>query len=225
MNDCRRIRKLIDEADAPDSLAYEAAGHLNSCAGCRAFSEERAALRELLGSAARVTAPGDFDTVLQKRLRERTAQKTPWLAGRDGRFGLSWYLRVGAATAGLVVIAVLAQYGVFNTKPQVSSPSPKEDAARVAPQDTETPSNPSTLSTNTPPGIAVGSGGTVINGGRASDGIRLRRGARSMDAAVVLVRGEDGEIEVPLPRVTVGAQPLLYTSAGRAPVSAIKTSF
>jgi hypothetical protein len=39
------------------------------------------------------------------------------------------------------------------------------------------------------------------------------------------VRGQNGEMDVQMPTVSVGAQPLLYVRAGQRAVSSVGTSF
>ncbi|HLG18099.1 MAG TPA: hypothetical protein VJH03_26895 [Blastocatellia bacterium] len=221
MRDCRRIKKLIDEADPPESLSFDAARHIADCESCRAFTDERTTLRSLLGSVTRVAAPGDFDIVLQRRLGERTAA-----VSRGRWFELGWYLRLGAATACLVAAVLVVQNALFTTaqKESVAETESKESVAStgrttiVGPEETPAPGS-------TVPAAVAGPTTRVPTGLRAAD--RLSRGARSLTSAVVFMRGDDGEMEVSLPRVTVGAQPLLYTSSGavRSQPSAIKTSF
>ena len=45
------------------------------------------------------------------------------------------------------------------------------------------------------------------------------------DGGVVLVRGRNGDMDVQVPTVSVGAQPLLYVSAGQRTVRNVGTSF
>jgi hypothetical protein len=45
------------------------------------------------------------------------------------------------------------------------------------------------------------------------------------DGGVVLVRGRNGDVDVQVPTVSVGAQPLFYVSAGQRPVRNVGTSF
>jgi hypothetical protein len=45
------------------------------------------------------------------------------------------------------------------------------------------------------------------------------------DGGVVLVRGRNGDMDVQMPTVSVGAQPLLFVSAGQRTVRNVGTSF
>src|SRR5205814_2418938 len=70
----------------------------------------------------------------------------------------------------------------------------------------------------------------------SSNAPRLRRGdvvvgkgapvgyLTAEDGGVVLVRGRNGDMDVQMPTVSVGAQPLLYVSAGQRTVRSVGTS-
>jgi hypothetical protein len=45
------------------------------------------------------------------------------------------------------------------------------------------------------------------------------------DGGVVLLRGRNGDMDVQLPTVSVGAQPLLYVTAGQRTTRTVGTSF
>jgi hypothetical protein len=45
------------------------------------------------------------------------------------------------------------------------------------------------------------------------------------DGGVVLLRGRNGDMDVQMPTVSVGAQPLLYVSAGQRTARSVGTSF
>src|SRR5438874_7265830 len=109
MNGCKYIKERIDEAEKPDLLSFEVTEHLGQCDDCERFAIERAALRKLVAGDTRVSAPINFDTMLNARLAEVTARRSFW------RLGLTTYLRIGAATAGLVAMIFGAQYaGLFS---------------------------------------------------------------------------------------------------------------
>src|SRR2546421_5281446 len=118
MNSCKEIERLIDEADRPDLLSFEVTGHLSHCVNCKSFAGERAALRELLAAGKRVSVPANFDAVLGERL-----------AARKARSVFSWaspalYLRLGAATAGLLVMIFAAEYSNLFSSSQQAPPPP-----------------------------------------------------------------------------------------------------
>src|SRR5258706_6952456 len=116
MNGCKYIKERIDEAEKPDLLSFEVTEHLGQCDDCERFAIERAALRKLVSGDTRVSAPINFDAILNARLAEVKARRSFWRLGPT-------YLRLGAATAGLVVMILGAQYAGLFSGNNVSSPN------------------------------------------------------------------------------------------------------
>src|ERR1700742_66850 len=108
MTVCNEIKRRIDEADDREALDLDVMRHTASCSDCRHFAAERASLRELIGSTGRVSAPMNFDAMLQARLAEAKTRRTPiWL-------NTAFYLRAGVATAAMAVAVLVAQSsGIF----------------------------------------------------------------------------------------------------------------
>ena len=230
---CNQTKKLIDEADRPEALPFEASSHVAECRDCESFAEERARLRSLLGSGTRVTVRMNFDAVLKARLANRRARPAfGWLTPAA-------YLRLGAATAGLVVMIFAAQYGGLfsrdNPTGQQQTPAATVQPGLVAPPQ---------------PSITPGEGalgGRVAVGPRNTSSASIRRGNRfnvktagagvsldvpredylHEDGGVMLVRGANGDPDVSLPMVSVGAQSRVYAgaNAGRRISRTIGTSF
>ena len=228
MNGCKYIKERIDEAEKPDLLSFEVTEHLGQCDDCERFAIERAALRKLVAGDTRVGAPINFDAMLNARLAEVKARRSFWQLGPT-------YLRLGAATAGLVVMIFAAQYAGLFSGNNVSTPNgPQASKAPPTPnRDGSRSSTPGTV--NVSPAPAAGGGGrqyTVPSGTP-----RVRRGdvlvgraapagyLTAEDGGVVLVRGRNGDMDVQMPTVSVGAQPLLYVSAGQRTVHNVGTSF
>src|SRR5262245_17416811 len=125
MKGCNYISQQIDEADKPDMLSFEVTQHISRCVDCESFAGERAGLRMLLASGARVNAPLNFDAMLKTRLAEaKSRQAFSW-------FSPAGYMRLGAATACLVVMIFPEQYAVLlanqparNVNSQASSAVP-----------------------------------------------------------------------------------------------------
>ena len=65
---CQTCQFEIEEVKASERLSDEASAHLSVCAVCRAFHDERQALKKLVGSLESVNAPADFDFRLRARL-------------------------------------------------------------------------------------------------------------------------------------------------------------
>ena len=95
--DCRVTRREIEEAELTQRLSGEALTHLASCAPCSKFREERARLRELVGSLEPVVAPADFDL----RLRARMADE------RQSRARQPFIFRFVMSTPAIAVAALL----------------------------------------------------------------------------------------------------------------------
>jgi hypothetical protein len=228
---CKQAKRLIDEADRPNALSFEASHHLATCPDCESFASERARLRGLLASGKRVIVPMNFDAMLNARLQDA-----------KGRTAFGWlssvgYLRFGAAAAVLVIMAVAAQQGGLfsrqappsvleagNVSVKPTQPTPAESAGTIA---GVRASGATTVINNPSPQFTRGNRGTTR---AASAGVPLAVAGENYlheDGGVMLVRGPNGEGEVSLPMVSVGAQSLVYASAGasRQAPRAIGASF
>lgn len=228
MNGCKHIKKRIDEADKPDLLPLDVSEHVRHCVECGRFARERSALRELVAAGKRVSAPVNFDAMLKARLVEVKTQRSFWWLGSTG------YLRLGAATAGLVVLFFAAQYSGFlseqprqpnDTRVADLNPLPRQSPPVLeTPAIAKEPASPVTVAAGKRqrPG-AYGTPrvrGEVLLGRTSSTGDFTVE-----DGGVVLVRGRNGEIDVQMPTVSVGAQPLLYVGAGQRTARNVGTSF
>jgi hypothetical protein len=226
MDGCKQIKVLIDEADRPEAIAYSASQHIASCNDCGQFLDERAKLKALLADVGRVSAPPDFDFKLKARLAEVKGRKSSW------RLTPSGYLKLGGATAALVIAVVAAQTSGF-----FSSDKPAEPVVSGAA--TVQPFNPpsSTVNPSAPPATLKADvdpdHGVIATANHGSRGQRRQartapvaaRGYIAEDGTMVLMRGPAGELEVPVPTVSVGAQSLMYVNSGRQTARAVSTSF
>ncbi len=230
MVSCNRARRLIDEADHPELLSFEASSHVASCADCGSFAEHRARLRSLLASGSRVSVPMNFDAVLKTRLANA---KRRWVFGWLNPTG---YLKLGAATAGLVVMVIAAQYGgLFSSEKRIEVAGDSNPV--VSPPAQPGPAQPGLIQGGPMPVAATVGGNSSyrpIRGSRestrkAGSGVPLEIPGEDyhLDGGVMLVRGPNGEGDVSLPMVSVGAQSLIYASASASPrtVRTIGTSF
>ncbi|HXU10018.1 MAG TPA: hypothetical protein VN743_13560 [Blastocatellia bacterium] len=230
MNSCKSIRELIDEADNPNLLPFEVSQHVDACRDCERFSAERAGLRNLLGSGVRVAAPMNFDAMLAARLAEtRNRGWLSWLAPAS-------YFRLGAATASVAALVLVAQYsGLFSSN--VTPPRQQDAIATTSKQPERIPSaqpvpDAGIVADNRrqPQRVTPIVMGARISSGRlaaaAIGRVRPREAVSSDDLGVVLVRGQNGGSDVQMPTVSLGAQPLLYVSAGKQqPVRNVGASF
>ena len=225
MNSCKYIRERIDEADIPNLLPFEVAEHIAECQDCGRFATERSGLRALLSGGTRVNAPVNFDVMLHARLVEVRSRSAFWWLSSFG------YARIATATAAIVVMFFAAQFsGLFST--QTAVPTNQPPIALV-------PDAPTPVPSVRPPAVPSASSFTVVP--RSNRGYtnapRPRRDAMAAsgsvpigyftaeDGGVVLVRGRNGDLDVPVPTVSVGAQPLLYVSAGQRTVRNVGSSF
>ena len=223
MKGCNHIKGLIDQADKPDQFPFEVDEHLAGCPDCERFASERAALRKLVTAGQRVIAPVNFDAMLNARL-----------AGVKARRSFSWlsapgYLRLGAATAGLIVMIFAAQYtGLFGSHQE---PAPGMQSETATPPVVSRPDETITLPAvvEATPSIRYSAGQHVSryrqNGGGGRNRVAPDGYFAAEDGGVVLVRGQNGGVDVPMPTVSMGAQPLLYVSAGQRAVRNVGASF
>ncbi|MBV9958347.1 MAG: hypothetical protein JO360_08000 [Acidobacteria bacterium] len=103
---CQACRREIEESDGTRALNGSAGAHLESCAECRAFADEQAALRRLIGSLEVVAAPADFDFRLRARLaglKSDGAQRGARLRFAPG----AWSLALAASFVLLIAVGLV----------------------------------------------------------------------------------------------------------------------
>ncbi|HEX8163822.1 MAG TPA: hypothetical protein VF538_18280 [Pyrinomonadaceae bacterium] len=121
---CQNFRNEIEELEAGGRLAAEAESHAARCRSCRAFRDEGDSLRALVGSLARVEAPGDFDFRLRARIARSEGARTAHAGWRGFVPGAAWL-----SAAGCLVLAL----GVFvHFRPGQSAPPPPAPAPAPA---------------------------------------------------------------------------------------------
>ncbi|MGI9106330.1 MAG: hypothetical protein ACR2G4_08790 [Pyrinomonadaceae bacterium] len=115
---CRECKIEIEARDLRrETLSGGAQTHLAACANCRAFGEERLALRQLIGGLEKVSAPPDFDFQLRARMNaEKSGHASRWLNFSPA--ALSWSV---AGCLALVISASLyfQPKGLLVTLPQM----------------------------------------------------------------------------------------------------------
>jgi anti-sigma factor RsiW len=219
MNVCQRTRKQIDESHRVEVLPIEASAHLETCRQCSQFSAERAALRRLLASGERISVPADFEVQLSRRLADlKTRRRGPiWL-------NPALYLRVGFATAALIVAALLVP-GYLKHSDQEQAPS--DTTAKVI-----QPVRPEIDSGGTRAAQVTLSSTPTLKP-RPVKSVRFQRRSvlprdtylGTTEGGVILLRGNGVDIEMPVRTVSLGAQPLLYGPESGQPVRLVKASF
>jgi hypothetical protein len=118
---CRNICREIEEVGSDHLLSSSAKDHIENCLECKAFSEDRLKLREMLSSLGAVTAPDDFDFRLRARLaNEKRGGADPFVM-RTMSFGLR-----SAAFATILLLIGAAFLFVRFSGPADSSLSAKD---------------------------------------------------------------------------------------------------
>jgi hypothetical protein len=221
MTNCNQIKRLIDEAEQPEVMSFEATHHLNACTSCRLFADERASLRALLNGIPRVNAPINFDAQLKARIN--TAKAKPafsWLSP-------ALYLRFGAASAVLLIGVFVAQYnGMFSITnnsaavdvPVLTITPPMAQAPGT--DDVKLPVTSERIS----PRVMVA---TTVASNRGNHRVqpvvaKLEDDSMSNRVPGVIFRRSSGtDVEVPMLTVSVGAQQGLINRSNRSSVQQI----
>ena len=111
---CQTCRFEIEELKTEGSLSDEARAHLSVCNACRAFHDERQALKKLVGSLEVVSAPPDFDFRLRARInaaKNAGNHRSPW------RSFLASAPAIGLAASFALIVAAVVFYNQTNTVP------------------------------------------------------------------------------------------------------------
>ena len=85
-NNCKLIRRELDELKLGEAWSSSATEHLRECASCHEFHEQQTKLRQIVGSLGTVEAPADFDFRLRARLANsgNSAPTIYWAFARRG---------------------------------------------------------------------------------------------------------------------------------------------
>jgi hypothetical protein len=115
---CQTCQFEIEELEMNEGLSDEARAHLSVCAVCRAFHDERQALKRLVGSLEAVSAPHDFDFRLRARLaaaKEAGNHRFSW------RSFISSAPAIGLAATFALLIAGFVVYNQMKSKTAVNN--------------------------------------------------------------------------------------------------------
>jgi hypothetical protein len=220
MSVCQRTMKLVDESHRADLVPLEAAAHLEVCPDCRRFADERAALRNLLGSGERVTAPASFEAQLNRRLAGIRHQPARAWLNPAAAFKL-------AAAAAFIVIAAVMVPRFFDTShiepPRTTDANVVQPASPPPPKVELGHDDPVRIAENVPslPGSRSERRARGTQRIEPPTDIYLGRG----EGGVVLFRGDGEDIEMPVRTVSLGAQPVLYGPETRQPARSMRSSF
>lgn len=110
-NNCKLIRRELDELRLGEAWSNAATGHLRECASCREFHEQQTKLRQIVGSLGTVEAPADFDF----RLRARLANTG------NSAAGIYWaFAKRSLAVAAMVIVFAMGAIVVRNLMNQAT---------------------------------------------------------------------------------------------------------
>ena len=102
-NNCKLIRRELDELMLGEAWSAAATEHLRECAECREFHAQQTKLRQIVGSLGTVEAPADFDFRLRARLAS-DASSAPPIYWAFARRGLAVAAMVIVIATGVVVV-------------------------------------------------------------------------------------------------------------------------
>jgi hypothetical protein len=238
---CKRIRRIVDEADQAALLPYEAVRHIESCTDCRKFQEERTSLLVLLGSVGRVTAPDNFDALLSARMSRRKVNRA-----------FSWqlpglYFKMAGAAAMLMAAIFVSQQLFFkpnanNAPVSVASTSTESPVAGAltgpvaASRDARAPIAGRRTEAGNPNGIPS-TGPSLLHATPPSrppvhtvrhaaiQTASPYRDVTSTAVGFVLMRGPVAEREMAVPMVSLGAQALFYVNNDARGIRNARASF
>jgi hypothetical protein len=124
-NNCKLIRRELDELMLGEAWSAAATAHLRECAECREFHEQQTKLRQIVGSLGTVEAPADFDFRLRARLAN-DAGSAPAIYWAFARRGLAVAAMVIVFATGAIVVRNVwnqkATVGEVAQQPQVHQP-------------------------------------------------------------------------------------------------------
>lgn len=151
--DCRTVCSEIEEADIGQPSTTPAVQHMKSCAGCRAFYEERLKLRALVADLEAVEAPADFDFRLRARLANESAGSSMSFFRGNVSFGFPSI----ALAALLVVLGVTFAWRVWLTPTNTTTATiAAPPAATVESSDQGLPSQRALVNDMKTPGDSAG---------------------------------------------------------------------
>jgi hypothetical protein len=125
---CKNFNREIDELGLGEEPNATTRAHLQTCASCRGFYEDRLKLRQMIADLDPVAAPGDFSFRLRARMaKERGRTAAPFsIAG----------FRFGLPSMALAIVAILAGVGLYMrtmSEPQVQQSIASDAGSVVGP--------------------------------------------------------------------------------------------
>jgi hypothetical protein len=159
-NNCKLIRRELDELMLGEAWSAAATEHLRECASCHEFQEQQTKLRQIVGSLGTVEAPADFDFRLRARLANG-AGSAPTAYWGFARRGLAVAAMVVVfATGALVVRNALNQPArvddIAVQQPEVHQPVKPDEPPRVVKEDNKPAQVVAGINNDAPPIIRKG---------------------------------------------------------------------
>ncbi|HKR59556.1 MAG TPA: hypothetical protein VJS64_07465 [Pyrinomonadaceae bacterium] len=114
---CKSFINEIDEIEPGQAPSASVTEHVQGCASCRGFYDDRLKLREMIAGLETVEAPGDFDFRLRARLANEPSKSAPPFSVAGFGFGLP--------SIALAIVALLVGVGLytrFMTESSVEQP-------------------------------------------------------------------------------------------------------
>ena len=137
-NNCKLIRRELDELMLGEAWSAAATEHLRECAECREFHVQQTKLRQIVGSLGTVESPADFDFRLRARLAN-DASRAPAIYWRLVRSGLVVAAMVIVVLMGVAVVRDAMRLGEnpgeVARKPEVPQPVKPNEPTPVARED------------------------------------------------------------------------------------------
>ena len=137
---CKTVGREIDELGNGQLPGARAQAHLQGCASCRSFFDDRQKLRQMIAGLETVEAPGDFDF----RLRARLANE------RTERVSLFSSFGFGLPSIALAVMAILVGVGIYlraTTDSVNEVPLARSEASKTVEQVAAQPTTPDSPNT------------------------------------------------------------------------------
>lgn len=174
-NECKRIRREIDESNSNQEPSSRVADHLRGCSGCQTFAFEQRALGSLIASLQPVEAPSDFDFRLRARLaREREQRQGVSRVGSIFRIPVpvaALLLIILASAMALVVKDRLRPVAIDNASAPAMTVNPSVRGALVEPDSSRL--LPVTATLNSRDGIDHSTSPTPLINRRGRNGLAV----------------------------------------------------
>ena len=217
---CQTCRFEIEELKEGERLSDEARAHLSVCPVCRAFHDERQAIKKLVGSLEAVSAPPDFDFRLRARIN---AAKNAGNHRSSWRSFLASAPAIGLAASFALIVAAVVFYN--QTKPVPSTINQREAFASKPADSTPAQANPSSVNTAevsaNPQQITRGSkqdeDSPIAKGGAKNP--RSRSNGNSKDSARRRLSRPDADAQLPSNELAVRPAPQIVPN-GASPFNA-----